>query len=89
MEDQAPVVVATAWKQTEASVIKSLLESYSIPCSYSSELPHGIYPVSIDGLTEIRIFVPAVLADDARRILGEHRRTHHAHLRLVEDGKSS
>jgi hypothetical protein len=85
MENQAPVIVATVWKQTEASVIKSLLESYSIPCHFSSELPHGIYPLSMDGLAEIRIFVPAALADEARRILHEHRRTHHAHLRLVDD----
>ncbi len=85
MESQAPVIVATAWKQTEASVIKSLLEGYSIPCHYSSELPHGIYPVSVDGLAEIRIFVPAPLAEDARRILKEHRRSHHAHLRLVDE----
>ncbi len=85
MKQQDPIIVATTWKHTEASVIKSLLESYSIPCHYSSELPEGIYPVSVDGLAEIRVFVPAALADDARQILDEHRRTHHAHLRLVED----
>ncbi len=85
MEQRAPVIVAITWKHTEASVIKSLLESYSIPCHYSSGLPHGIYPVSVDGLAEIRVFVPAALAEEARRILDEHRRTHHAHLHLVED----
>ena len=85
MENQAPIIIAIAWKQAEASVIKSLLESYSIPCHYSSKLPQGIYPVSVEGLAEIRIFVPAPLADEARRVLNDHRRSHHAHLRLVEN----
>ncbi len=65
-------------------MIKSLLESYRIPCHYSSELPHRIYPVSVNGLAEIRIFVPAPLAEEARRVLNEHRRRHAGRLRLVE-----
>jgi len=79
-----PVVIARAWADSEASVIKSLLESYQIPCHYSSELPNRLYPVSTEGLGQIRIFVPASLAGEARRILEEHRRSK-APLRLVED----
>ncbi len=84
---KAPVIVARTWTNTEASVIKSLLEGYSIPCHITSEIPHRIYPVSAKGLAEIRIFVPALLADEARRILKEHRRRH-ASLRLVEKDDS-
>jgi hypothetical protein len=83
MEKEAPVIVAKTWMNSEASVIKSLLEGYDIPCDYASELPHRLYPLSIEGLTEIRIFVPASLAQDARRILEEHRRNYTS-LRLVE-----
>jgi hypothetical protein len=83
MESAAPVVIAITSKYSEASVIKSLLESYSIPCHYLSELPHRIYPLSANGLTEIRIYVPAPLAHEALRILSEHRRRD-ATLRLVE-----
>ena len=83
MDKAPPVIVARAWTDSEASVIKSLLESYSIPCHYSSELPHRIYPVSVEGLGEIRIFVPAAFAQEASQILSEHRR-HRAPLRLVE-----
>ncbi len=79
----APVVIATTTMHTEASVIKSLLESYSIPCHFSSELPHQIYPLSGEGITEIRIFVPAVLADAARKVLADHKRRN-ASLHLVE-----
>jgi len=84
MDRSAPVVVARAWADSEASVIKSLLESYNIPCHYSSELPNRLYPLSTEGLGLIRVFVPASLAQEARRILDAHRR-HQAPLRLVED----
>jgi hypothetical protein len=83
MDKAPPVVVARAWTDSEASVIKSLLESYSIPCHYASEIPHRIYPVSVEGLGEIRIFVPAVFAQEACQILEDHRRRR-ASLRLVE-----
>ena len=84
MDDSEPVVVARAWAQPEASIIKSLLESYSIPCHFSSEMPHRFYPLSTEGLGQIRIFVPASLAEHARQILEEHRRNQ-ANLRLVDD----
>ena len=85
MDKTAPVIVARAWTDSEASVIKSLLFSYNIPCHYSSEMPHRIYPVSVQGLAEIRIFVPAALAPEALRVLDAHRRhAYEAHLRLVE-----
>jgi len=76
MEDNsAPVVVARTWTEGEASVIKSLLESYEIPCHYQSELPNRLYPVPAEGMGPIRIFVPAPLAEEAMRILDEHRRS--------------
>jgi len=84
MDTSEPVVVARVWTDSEASVIKSLLECYDIPCHYMTELPTRLYPHSAGGLGHIRIFVPATLAEDARAILEEHRR-HDAPLRLVED----
>jgi hypothetical protein len=86
MDKAAPVVVARTWTDSEASVIKSLLEGYNVPCHYASELPHRIYPASVDGLGEIRIFVPAPFAQEARQILEEHRRRE-VPLRLVDDGE--
>ena len=84
MDKSAPVVVARAWVDSEASVIKSLLESYNIPCHYSSELPVGFCPASREGEGRIKIYVPAALAQEARRILDDHRRRQ-ATLKLVED----
>jgi hypothetical protein len=78
--DKAPVVVATTCMTTEASVIKSLLEGYNIPCRSSSEFVQRIWPACIDGDAAIRIYVPAPLAKEAERILVEHRRRRHLHL---------
>lgn len=83
MEASKPVMVAETWMESEASVIKSLLESYQIPCHYSNELPRSIYPFK-DVVRGIRIYVPASLADEAGRLLEQHRRLHD-HLRLVDD----
>jgi hypothetical protein len=84
MDKSAPVVVARVWVDGEASVIKSLLESYDIPCHYTSELPTRLYPISAENEGHIRIFVSASLAEEARHILDEHRR-HQPALRLVEE----
>jgi hypothetical protein len=84
MDKSAPVVIARAWAESEASVIKSLLGSYSIPCYYSSELPSRFYSVPAEGKGQIKLLVPASLAQEARRILEEHRRKD-APLYLVED----
>jgi hypothetical protein len=84
MDISEPVVVARAWTESEAAIIKSLLESYSIPCHFSSELPHRLYPLSAEGLGQIRIFVPAQLSAEASQILDEHRRSQ-ANLHLVDD----
>jgi hypothetical protein len=84
MDKQAPVVVARVWADSEASVIKSLLESYDIPCHYTSGLPNRLYPVPEDPDSgRIRIFVPAAFEHEAGDILEEHKRRQ-APLRLVD-----
>ena len=84
MDKSGPVIIARARTEAEASVIKSLLGSYNIPCYYSSEMPNRFYPVPDEGLGQIRLFVPASLEEDARQILEEHKR-HIAPVHLVED----
>jgi hypothetical protein len=74
MDKSEPVIIARTWAESEASVIKSLLESYDIPCHYSSELPSRFYPAPDESLGQIRLYVPAFLAEEAERILEEHRR---------------
>lgn len=85
MDKQAPVVIARVWADSEASVIKSLLESYDIPCHCTSGLRNPLYPVPEDPDSgQIRIFVPAAFEQEARDILTEHRRKQ-APIKLVDD----
>src|SRR2546430_6589342 len=39
----------------------------------SSDIPHSIFPLSVDGLGEVRIAVHHSEADDAQRIIEAHR----------------
>jgi hypothetical protein len=72
MDTAEPVVVASVWMENEASIIRSLLESYGIPCHYTAEIASRVYPLSVEGRAQIRIFVSASLADEARDILEQH-----------------
>ncbi len=84
MDTSEPVIIARASTESEASVIKSLLESYGIPCHYSSELPSRFYPVPDGGAGPIRVSVPGALSREAESILAEHRRRE-SPLRPVND----
>jgi hypothetical protein len=70
-----PVVIHRCYSDAEAEMVRSLLESYGIPCNLQSDITHVAYPFTVDGLGEVRILVPAPAADEARSILEAHRRT--------------
>lgn len=72
MDWRAPVVLVRVPSESEASVIRSLLAGYGIPCHYAPGLPDRMYPRP-DG-ARIAIFVPAESEQEARDILGRHRR---------------
>ena len=66
-------VIFRTWDDTEAELIRGLLESYGIPCSVISDITHSVVPLTVDGLGEIRLSVPGEAAEEAERILREHR----------------
>lgn len=53
----------------EAEVMKSHLESEGIPSILRYEGAGLVYGVTVDGLGETKVLVPAELADEAREIL--------------------
>lgn len=79
-------LVVRTWSDGEALLVRQILESYGIPCQVVSDVPHTVLPLSIDGLGEIRIFVPASRLDEARSLLAEHLREG---LEVVDGGKAS
>jgi ribonuclease-3 len=68
-----PVVIFRTHSDIEASVVRSLLEAHGIMCVVSSDVPHSIFPLSVDGLGEVRIAVHYSEADEAQRIIDGHR----------------
>jgi hypothetical protein len=63
------VEVYRAVSETEARVIKGLLESYNIPCFLKSNAAPSVHAFAIDGLGEVRVMVWEELAKKARELL--------------------
>lgn len=69
-EPTIPLVdVYAASGDKEALVVKGLLESEGIMCSLSSDVPHTVIPVNIDGLGTVRITVSQRDAERAKGII--------------------
>ena len=64
-----PVIVHRTHNDAEAALIKGLLEEEGIACNIASDIPHGVYPITVDGLGEIRISVAETNAEAAKAII--------------------
>ena len=56
----------------EALIVKGLLESEGIECSLSSDIPHSVVPVNIDGLGTVRISVSEGDAERAKQLISDN-----------------
>lgn len=63
------VEVYRAVSETEARVIKGLLESQGIPCFLKSNAAPSVHAFAIDGLGEVRVMVWEGVAGKARELL--------------------
>jgi hypothetical protein len=66
-------IIFRTWSDQEAQIVKGILELYGIPVCLDTDLSHALYPLSIDGLGEIRVLVPGAAGDEARAILDGYR----------------
>jgi ribonuclease-3 len=66
-------VIFRTHSDIEASIVRGLLEAHGIPSLVSSDVPHSLFPLTVDGLGEVRIAVRADQAEEARRIIETHR----------------
>ncbi len=64
-------VVFRTHSDIEASIVRGLLEAHGIYAALSSDLTHAVFPLSIDGLGEVRVSVPASQADAARTVIAQ------------------
>jgi ribonuclease-3 len=67
------VVIFRTHSDVEASIVRSLLDAHGIQAMLSSDVPHSVLPLTINGLGEVRLSVLASDADDAQRIIEAHR----------------
>ena len=63
------VEVYKAHNDMEARVIKSLLESYDIPCFLKSHAAPSVHMFTVNGMAEVKIMVLASLANKARELI--------------------
>lgn len=71
MEKLDLVTVYTAQGLLQAEVIKGKLESAGIPVLLAYESVGPIYGLTVDGLGQVRVQVPARYADDAQVVLAD------------------
>ena len=67
-----PVVFRTH-SDIEASVVRGLLEAHGIESIPSTGPAPALFPFSIDGLVAVRVAVPPDRAEEARRLIADHR----------------
>jgi ribonuclease-3 len=70
-DQPALAIVFRTHSDIEASIVRGLLEAHGIYAAASSDLTHAVFPLSINGLGEVRISVPTSQADAARTIIRE------------------
>ncbi|MBI3494115.1 MAG: ribonuclease III [Acidobacteria bacterium] len=67
------VVIFRTHSDIEAQIVRGLLETHGVMSVVSSDVPHSIFPLSVDGLGEVRLAVHHTQAEEAQRIIESHR----------------
>jgi ribonuclease-3 len=67
------IVIFRTHSDVEARIVRGLLEANGVPSVITSDVPHNIFPLMVNGLGEVRISVREDDADEARRIIDAHR----------------
>ena len=67
------VVIFRTSSGIEAGIVRSLLEAHGILSVVSSDVPQSIFPLSVDGLGNIRLAVHPSESEEAERIIESHR----------------
>ena len=68
-----PIIVFRTQSDIEASVVRGLLETQGMQVLLSSDVPHTVFPLTINGLGEVRLSVRADQADLACRLIADYR----------------
>ena len=72
LDHEKLVEVTVVHNEFEANIIKSLLEGAGIKCVLVTQVPHGVYPLTIDGLGEVRIKVLDIDEEAAKAVIQDY-----------------
>jgi ribonuclease-3 len=67
------VVIFRTHSDVEASIVRGLLETHGVMSIVTSAVPHSVFPLTVDGLGEVKISVREDEAEDAKYIIESHR----------------
>ena len=67
------VVIFRTHSDIEAQIVRGLLETHGVMSVVSADVLHSIFPLSLDGITEVRVAVHPDEVEEARRIIESHR----------------
>jgi hypothetical protein len=62
-------VVYRAAGETEAHIVQGMLECHDIPSLLSSDAAPSVHVFLVDGMGEVRVMVPAAVADRAIELI--------------------
>ena len=68
-----PTVIFRTQSDVEASVVRGLLETHGIRALLASDVPHTVFPLTIDGLGEVRLSVREDQAETAKQLITDYR----------------
>jgi tRNA (pseudouridine54-N1)-methyltransferase len=72
-EDEKDLVLChKVWGEPKALLIKGLLDDFGIPTNLVTHVPQSVWPINIDGLSEIRIMVRERDLPRAREIIADY-----------------
>ncbi|MFC1965009.1 DUF2007 domain-containing protein [Chloroflexota bacterium] len=63
------VEVYSSSSEMEAQVIKSLLDSYGIPCLLRSHAAPSVHVFTVDGMGEVKVMVWDSMAERAKKLI--------------------
>jgi len=78
-------VIFRTHSDVEADIVRGLLETHGIQTLLTSDIPHSVFPLTIDGLGEVRLSVRSDEAEAAERLIKDFRNDVNARVVLIHD----
>ncbi len=71
IKDEETALLTVVYSDVEANLIKTILDEAGIDCLLVTQVPHSIYPFTINGLGATKIKVLASQLENAKAVLAE------------------